>query len=179
MHKRAREGEGFSDGLGIPTELRPLVAALQRFRAATAVEAMELWLQLDLTMPQFAALHVIWQRGPLSGRQLAEQLGVSAPAVVKVCDRFEARGYIERVRDKVDRRVQWFQLTASGTAIFQQLVALNREHLAPALKGLSPGDRASLTRILNELAGCIEAAREPGKAQRAQRSRRPKVSFER
>jgi DNA-binding MarR family transcriptional regulator len=125
---------------------------------------MELWLQLDLTMPQFAALHVIWQGGPLSGRQLAEHLGVSAPAVVKVCDRLEARGYIERIRDKIDRRVQWFQLTPAGAAIFQQLVAINREHLARALGDLSPGDRASLTRILNELAGWIEAARDTHKA---------------
>jgi DNA-binding MarR family transcriptional regulator len=160
MRASAREGVGFADRLGIPTELRPLVAAIQRFRAATAMESMELWLQLDLTMPQFAALHRIWRLGPLSGRQLAEQLGVSAPAVVKLCDRLEARGYIERIRDKIDRRVQWFQLTTAGAAVFQQLVAMHREHLAPALKALSPGDQARLTRMLNELAGSIEAARE-------------------
>ena len=163
MRTRAREGEGFADRVGIPTELRPVVVALQRFRAATAVDFMELWLRLDLTMPQFSALHVIWQRGPISGRQLAQQLGVSAPAVVKLCDRLEARGYIERSRDKIDRRLQWFQLTASGAGVFQQLVAINREHLAPALRDLSPGDRVSLTRILNELAGYIEAARDTNK----------------
>jgi len=164
MRKRAREGEGFAARVGIPTELRPLVGALQRFRAAAAVDLMELWLRLDLTMPQFSALHVIWQRGPLSGRQLARQLGVSAPAVVKLCDRLEARGYVERSRDKIDRRLQWFQLTASGAGVFQQLVAINRERLAPALKGLSPRDRASLTRILNELAGSIETARRDEEA---------------
>ena len=124
----------------------------------TTVESMELWLQLDLTMPQFATLHIIWRFGPLSGRQLADQLGVSAPAVVKVCDRLEARGYIERIRDKADRRVQRFHLTASGAAVFQKLVATQREHLGPAVRSLSPRDRASLTRILNELAARIEAA---------------------
>lgn len=77
---------------------------------------------------------------------------------MKLCDRLESRGFIERVRDRTDRRVQGLQLTASGAAIFQQQVT--REHMTPALKGLSARDRASLTRTLNDLAGSIDAGRE-------------------
>lgn len=155
-----RKATGVAERLGIPVELRPLVAALQRFTAATAAQTMQLWLQVDLSMTQFAVLHLIWRDGPISGRQLAAHLGVSAPAVVKLCDRLEARGYIERSRDRVDRRVQRFQLTASGAALFRQLVALKRAHVAPALRSLAPADRDNLTRILNDLAERIEAARE-------------------
>jgi DNA-binding MarR family transcriptional regulator len=151
-----REHDDLADRLGVPTEVRPLVGAIQRFRAATAVQTMELWLRLDLTIPQFAALHSIWRLGSVNGRQLADQLGISAPAVVKVCDRLEARGLIERVRDHRDRRVQWLQLTASGANVFTQLVAMTREHMLPALKRLSARDRASLTRLLNALADSIE-----------------------
>src|SRR5579859_1396017 len=157
MRRRASEGPGdFAESLGIPVEVRALVAALQRFRAAATIQSMELWLQLDLTMPQFATLHTIWRRGPLSGRQLADQLGISAPAVVKVCDRLEARRLIERIRDDRDRRVQWLQLTASGAEVFTHLVAITREHMLPALNRLSARDRGSLTRILNDLADVIE-----------------------
>ena len=151
----------FAERLRIPLELRPLVAALQRFTAATAAQSMELWLQLDLSVPQFAALNLIWRMGPMSGRQLAGHLGVSPAAVVKVCDRLEARGYVERVRDTADRRVQWFQLTTAGAAIFKRLVALKRKQLAPALRGLPPNDRDGLTRVLNHLADQIEAVRHP------------------
>ena len=152
------EGGAFGARLGIPVELRPLAAALQRFTAATAIQSMELWLQLDLTMPQFAALHVIWRVGPISGRELAGHLGVSPAAVVKLCDRLEARGYIERVRDTNDRRVQWLQISRDGATVFQRLVALKREQLRPALKGLPPDDRDKLASILNTLADQIEAA---------------------
>jgi DNA-binding MarR family transcriptional regulator len=117
---------------------------------------MELWLQLDLTMPQFAALHAVWRRGPISGRQLAEQLGVTPPAIVKVASRLEARGYIERLQDTRDRRVQRFRLTASGMAVLEKVIAVNREHLAPALNRLSSEDRTALAKILNELAHAIK-----------------------
>jgi len=159
----SKDASDFAERVGTPVELRALVAALQRFRAAPTVQSMELWLQLDLTMPQFAALHTIWRRGPLSGRQLADQLGISAPAIVKVCDRLEARGLIERVRDRSDRRVQWLQLTASGAEVFTHLVATTREHMLPALNRLSARDRASLTRILNDLADSIEAGPKPAR----------------
>jgi len=158
MRARARRDEDdFADRLGTPVEVRPLVGAIQRFRAASAIQTMELWLQLDLSMPQFAALHAIWRDGPLSGRQLADRLGISAPAVVKMCDRLEARGLIERIRDNGDRRVQWLRLTRRGAEVFEHLVLLTRAHMLPALKRISARDRASLTRILNNLAESIEA----------------------
>jgi DNA-binding MarR family transcriptional regulator len=159
MRLEDRRSDEWGERLGIPAALRPLVAALQRFRAATAIETMDLWLQLDLSMPQFAALHAIWRSGRMSGRELAGQLRVSPAAVVKVCDRLESRGYIERVRDRADRRVQWLQLTDDGAAVFQRFVHVTRQHLAPALGSLPPSDQASLARILNELAAAIEHRR--------------------
>jgi DNA-binding MarR family transcriptional regulator len=155
MAARRAKAAVLSDQFG-PEELRPVVSAIQHFLIATTRRSMDMWLQLDLTMPQFAALQVIWRQGPLSGRQLADHLGVSQPAVVKVCDRLEARDLIERVRDNLDRRVQWLQLTAAGRAALRKFVTLRREDLGPALKRLSPQDKATLTRVLDELADSIE-----------------------
>jgi len=58
-------------------------------------------------------------------------LGVTPASVVKVCDRLQARGYVEQVRDMGDRRVLWFQLTKTGPELFEGLVALNRERMRP------------------------------------------------
>ena len=106
-----RAGRQVARKAGVPAELEAVVDALARLRAASAVEAMELWLRLDMTMPQFVVLHLIWRTERISGRQLAKELGVTPASVVKVCDRLQARGYVERVRDIEDRRVWWFQLT--------------------------------------------------------------------
>src|SRR5262245_14351874 len=153
----SREITRFLERIQVPAEMEPVVAALQRFQAAMAAQSMELWLQLDLTMPQFTALHVIWRMERVSGRQLADELGVTPASVVKVCDRLVARGYVERVRDTSDRRVWWFQLTTSGAAVFERIVAVNRERMQPAVEGLAAGDRESLARILNALADAVHS----------------------
>ncbi|MBV8087200.1 MAG: MarR family transcriptional regulator [Chloroflexi bacterium] len=141
----------------ISPELRRLVEALQRFYAAAAADSMQLWVNLDMTMPQMAALHVIWQNRRVNGRQLADHLHVSPPAVVKVCDRLEAGHFIRRVRDASDRRVQWLELTESGAAMFQRLGAVKREHLAPALRGLPPAEQDHLAVLLDTLANALQA----------------------
>ena len=78
-------------------------------------------------------------------------------SVVKVCDRLQARGYVEQVRDMGDRRVLWFQLTKTGPELFEGLVALNRGGCGPVRRRLQASDPDTLARILNELAETIEA----------------------
>jgi len=131
--------------------LQALVAALGRFSAAVAAKSMEAWLGLNLTMPQFHALRAIWRQGEVSGKQLARELGVSAAAVVKVCDKLEAAGYVERVRDTKDRRIWRFQLTSKAVEVFETLTILKRSRIGPALADLSDTDRANLTRLLDTL----------------------------
>jgi DNA-binding MarR family transcriptional regulator len=126
-----------------------------------AVHAMDFWLRLDLTMPQFQALRIVWTRGRVSGRQLARELRVTPGAVVAVCDRLQAQGYVERVRDLEDRRIWWFQLTPAGQEVFQALTGLARTRIGPALDSLSDEDRESLARSLNSLVDALERAETP------------------
>ncbi|HKA12968.1 MAG TPA: hypothetical protein VKI99_21100 [Candidatus Dormibacteraeota bacterium] len=42
--------------------MEPVVTAMQRVRSVIGPEMMEVILQLDLTMAQFQALHVVWRR---------------------------------------------------------------------------------------------------------------------
>src|SRR5215470_3549619 len=142
----------------VPQHLRPAAFALQRFHAAFAVQAMDFWLRLDLTMPQFQALRVVWMRERVSGRQLARELRVTPGAVVALCDRLQAQGYVERVRDLEDRRIWWFQLTPAGNEIFHTFIGLARSRIAPALDSLSADDRESLARIMNSLVDALEGA---------------------
>jgi len=117
---------------------------------------MDFWLRLDLTMPQFQALRVVWMRERVSGRQLARELRVTPGAVVALCDRLQAQGYLERVRDLEDRRIWWFQLTPAGNEIFHTFIGLARSRIAPALDSLSADDRESLARIMNSLVDALE-----------------------
>src|SRR5262245_56969022 len=136
-------------------DLKPVIEALHRFRAAIGQHLMAILLDLNLSLPQLRALKVIHDLGRASGRQLARELGVSPASVVPLCDRLQEQGYVERVRDTEDRRICWFRLTQAGTELMQGLSAIGRARIVPALAKLPPADRAFLARVLDTLTAAI------------------------
>jgi DNA-binding MarR family transcriptional regulator len=142
----------------LPPELEPVMVAMHRVRGLLTPEMMRVWLDLNVSMAQFQVLFHIWRHGRRSGRQLADQLGVTPGAVVGLCDRLAELGYVERERDRSDRRISWLMLTPAGVDMFERITAVPRSRLGPALAGLSAADRDDLTRVLNHLADALEAA---------------------
>jgi MarR family 2-MHQ and catechol resistance regulon transcriptional repressor len=142
-----------------PGALAPAAAALKRLISALSADMMEAFSHLNVTIPQVRVLHVIRKEERVSGRQLARELKVSPGAVVQLCDRLQEQGYVERVPDTDDRRVTWFQLTPSARALFEEVLAIRRSRLVPALGRLSASDVETLSRILSEMADVVESER--------------------
>ncbi len=135
----------------------PVAVALQRLTAAFAARSMQTLLRLDLTMPQFRALQTIWRLGRVNGRDLARALGVTPAAIVLVCDQLQNRGYVERVRDESDRRVWYFEPTATAREALQGMSDRVRASLGPALARLSAAERDQLSHTLTTLADALYA----------------------
>jgi DNA-binding MarR family transcriptional regulator len=138
-------------------ETQSVGAALQRLMTAFAAHSMQTLLELELTVPQFRALQIIWKHGSINGRDLARELGVTPAAVVLVCDQLQKRDYIERVRDDKDRRVWYFRLTPATVSTLQGLTRQVRSRLGPVLAKLSAEDREYLTRMLHTFADALGA----------------------
>jgi DNA-binding MarR family transcriptional regulator len=150
---------GSESGADCPEAQAPAALALKRLVSVLSADLMEVFSRLNVTLPQLRVLHIIRKVERVSGRQLARELTVSPGAVVQLCDRLQEQGYVERVPDTEDRRVTWFQLTESARALFDELLAIRRSRLAPALARLSERDMESLTRILGEMADVLESER--------------------
>ncbi|MDQ6743870.1 MAG: MarR family transcriptional regulator [Candidatus Dormibacteraeota bacterium] len=146
-------------GAEFPGTQAAAAVALKRLVSALSADLMEVFSRLNVTLPQLRVVHIIRKEGRVSGRQLARELKVSPGAVVQLCDRLQEQGYVERVPDTDDRRVTWFQLTEMARALFEELLAIRRSRLAPALARLSERDTESLTRILGEMADVLESER--------------------
>lgn len=56
-------------------------------------------------------LDIIDRRGRISAGQLAIEAGLTTGAVTAVIDRLESAGYARRIRDQLDRRKIWIELT--------------------------------------------------------------------
>lgn len=135
-------------------------SALRRFGFALAAHASDRLLELNLTIPQLRIIRNVDRLGRASGRQLADVFGVSPAAIVPVCDRLEAMGFLRRVRDTEDRRICWFELTDRGTGTLDLVSTTIAANIKPALKALSDRDQTTLAAILETLTRVLTASHE-------------------
>ena len=103
------------------------------------------------TSMQFAALHVLWRRGPLSQNLLGRALAMDPPTVKGVVTRLMARGLVERGRDAADARLLRVALTPAALEALPAWVGKARAVTAATLAPLSREDAARLGAILAKL----------------------------
>ena len=121
------------------------------------------WGALDLTMSQLKTIILLVETGGLSGRDLAERLGIGPSAVTALVDRLVQRGYARREEDRADRRVSWARPTARATELYERLHATHRERLAEVLATLAPEELALVAQAITtlELAATRQAGVKP------------------
>lgn len=114
-------------------------------------------------------LGIIEQHKSISAGHLALESGLTTGAVTAVIDRLEAAGYVQRVRDPVDRRKIWIECTAELRAIVAEVFGFY-DVIGPAM--MKSFDNAQLagilaflrigTRVNEELAAGLEENTKPG-----------------
>src|SRR4051812_38112390 len=102
-----------------------------------------------------------------SVQALANVLGVSQPAAVKIADRLAADGLVER-RIGTDHRVRALHLTPEGRRAAADVLSRRAAALGELLAGLAPAEREVLERLPEKL-----AAAPPNDPPRAPTPRRP------
>lgn len=97
-----------------------------------------------------AALITLGVEPGISINQLCQILGLSHPGTVRLIDRLETAGLVER-RAGVDGRTIALFLTAAGETERHRLLAERRQHLLPALDCLSDTERNQLSQLLEKM----------------------------
>ena len=102
-----------------------------------------------MTSLQYTALTVLERQADMSSAQLARHSFVTAQSMADLVGTLQARGLIERHRDRTDRRRLVVALTAEGHALLdryrEEVAALEASMVA----GLSPDEVAMLRGALN------------------------------
>jgi DNA-binding MarR family transcriptional regulator len=80
-------------------------------------------------------------------------LEIEPITLVRLLDKLEAAGLVERRPDPNDRRVRRLHLTAATGPLLTQLQALAAEARETALAGLTDGERQQLTDLLMKVRG--------------------------
>lgn len=93
-----------------------LVRSVRRIAQAIDVRSRQISQLTGLTLPQLLVLQSIRALGEVSTTAISRDVSMSAPTVVAVLDRLEAKGLIIRYRSAMDRRVVHARLTDPGFA---------------------------------------------------------------
>ncbi|MEK6975931.1 MAG: MarR family transcriptional regulator [Candidatus Thermoplasmatota archaeon] len=85
----------------------------------------------NISMPEFRTLHLLAKNPDRSLGEIADDLGVSAPALSKTVHHLVQGGLVERKEDAADRRRIAVRLTPTG----KRLMAQTRTQLETAMQG--------------------------------------------
>jgi len=78
-------------------------------------------------------------------------MGVSAPTMTGLIDRLQRIGYVERFRDKKDRRIIFVKVTRNGSKLVQQLKKTIQRRWEVILGYLTVDERTTYANILRKI----------------------------
>jgi DNA-binding MarR family transcriptional regulator len=115
--------------------------------------------ELDLSISQIRILHVL--AGPLphaSLKTLADEIGLSMPAVSRSVDALVQRGLVTRTEDDTDRRAKAVRVTDEAQALIGRLTELRVAGISDFVQTLSDEERADLAAALAPICAREEIA---------------------
>ena len=75
---------------------------------------------LSMTWPQFGALLNLSRGDNITQKELATRLEGDTTTTMVLCDSLEKKGWLKRVKDSSDRRINRLQLTQEGKTVFSK-----------------------------------------------------------
>lgn len=106
---------------------------------------------LDIGLSDFMILEALLHKGPLTMSELCEAALITNASMTAAIDRLEERAFVERVADKVDRRVRRAQLTVQGATLIKRLYVRHERDLDDVMSGIPAAERAEVRRTLKAI----------------------------
>ncbi len=80
--------------------------------------------KLNMTFSQFRTMLVLSQKDNITQREFADRIDTDTTTVMVLCDSLEKKGWLMRMPDATDRRVNRLVLTDDGKKVFSQALPL-------------------------------------------------------
>ncbi len=106
---------------------------------------------LSLTLPQCKALAYLANNEGVSQKRLAELTEIDPMSLVRILDRMEADGWVQRRSDPEDRRARSLAVTEKARPLVARIWSLAGETRAEALAGLTTEERTQLVELLERV----------------------------
>ncbi|MDF1631821.1 MarR family transcriptional regulator [Mycoplana sp. MJR14] len=104
-----------------------------------------------VTLSRARTLLILRRTPRLNQRELAEELDIETPTLVRLLDGMEKQGFIERRHVEGDRRAKQIVLTPEGEKAADEMVALAQDLRRDLLAEISDKDIATAVRVLQQI----------------------------
>jgi len=104
-----------------------------------------------ITRVQWIALYFLGKCEYINQTELSEKMDIKKSTVVRLIDRMEKEGYVQRKKNIKDRRVTYICLTALGKKLGKELLPLGGEFSDLITRDISDEDMWIFKKVLNKL----------------------------
>ena len=106
---------------------------------------------VDLTPEQFLLIDLLWNQGPLSQQQLADQMQKDKNSVTKLVDAIERKGFAVRNQNPDDRRSNTIILTPKAQELKLKAKTAGIDMLDMMLQDISEEEQRNFLMTLRKL----------------------------
>ncbi|MBL4766821.1 MAG: homoprotocatechuate degradation operon regulator HpaR [Rhodobacteraceae bacterium] len=103
----------------LPSTSRSLPIALLRARERVMGPIRAMLSDVGITEQQWRVLRVLQEAGPLEPTQIADKACLLLPSLTRILQKLEEKQYIERHRNKADKRKQSVSVTRAGADLIR------------------------------------------------------------
>jgi len=109
----------------------------------------------NITRTQWIALYYIRNNNMITQKQLADKISLKEPSVVRLLDKMETLGWVNRINSETDKRIKFLNLTDSGQKIETDMLVLAEKFKEDVLNGITVEEldnfKSTLSKMLNNI----------------------------
>ena len=128
-----------------------VLKSLRRIIRAVDIHSKKLSQEFHITAPQMICLYSLQKNGSMTQSELAKDVDLGMSTVNGIIDRLEAKQWIVRNRDDVDRRKVYLEITDSDKLQAYEAPALLQDKLSEALQALPELEQAAIALSLERI----------------------------
>lgn len=113
-----------------------------------------------LTLARARTLFALSRRGSLTQKELAEELEIETPTLVRLLDAMEKQKLIERRSDEIDRRAKRIHMTPAGLQTFEDVDAQAKAMRAEIAFDISTDEIRVALNVVRRLTGNLQKLSE-------------------
>ena len=106
---------------------------------------------VDLTPEQFLLIDLLWNQGPLSQQEIADQMHKDKNSITKLVDAIEKKGFVKRSQNPNDRRSNTIVTTKLAESLKDDAKSKGISILDKMLRGISEEELNIFLETLDKL----------------------------